>query len=227
MNKLLTNRRKLLKGTLMSLGGISLATGTTKAALQSCGLTPAQTEGPFYPVEDQLDKDSDLTFVKHKRKSAKGEVIILKGVVRDQNCKVIKDTLVEIWQACSTGKYNHPGDPNPAKLDPNFQYWGRSLTNDKGEYSFKTVIPGFYQATSNWMRPAHIHLKVHRRGFEELTSQVYFKGDPYNKSDKILQSLTKEEQSKVIVNFEVRKDKTGFEKDNIKIGNFDITIRNI
>jgi protocatechuate 3,4-dioxygenase beta subunit len=52
------------------------------------------------------------------------------------------------------------------------------------------------------MRPAHIHLKVHRRGYEELTSQMYFSDDPYNKNDRILQGLAQEEREKVIVNFD-------------------------
>lgn len=209
-------RRDLFRTSLLSLGALSLL--PKSAIASSCGLTPAQTEGPFYPIEDQLDKDSDLTFVKNKNQRALGEVIILKGVVQDDQCRPVKDALVEIWQACASGKYNHPGDPKPAKLDPNFQYWGRCLTNHKGEYQFKTVIPGQYQATSTWMRPAHIHFKVHRRGYEELTSQLYFKGDKYNESDRILQSLSRDDQKNVIVDF--KKPEVG-----PKVGQFNITIR--
>lgn len=212
-------RRNLLKTSLLSIGTLSLASKPAFAAL-SCGLTPAQTEGPFYPIEDQLDKDSDLTYVKDKSKRALGEVIVLRGVVLDDECKPIKNALVEIWQACASGKYNHPGDPNPAQLDPNFQYWGRSMTNDKGEYEFKTIIPGQYQATSTWMRPAHIHFKVHRRGHEELTSQLYFKGDRFNSSDRILQSLNEKDQKSVIVDF--KKPAIG-----PKVGTFNITLARI
>lgn len=209
-------RRNLLKTSFLSLGALSLVSNSALA--MSCGLTPSQTEGPFYPIEDQLDKDSDLTFVKNKRTRAIGEPIVLRGIVLDDECRPVKDALVEIWQACASGKYNHPGDPNPAKLDPNFQYWGRCLTNSKGEYQFKTVVPGQYQATSTWMRPAHIHFKVHRRGYEELTSQLYFKGDEFNATDRILQSLSDKDQQNVIV--DLVKDKKG-----LKSGDFNITIR--
>jgi protocatechuate 3,4-dioxygenase beta subunit len=199
MNNL--NRRNLLVKSLIGAGALAAAPKTVKAALESCGLTPAQTEGPFYPIQDQADKDNDLTRVKGRTRSARGKVVILKGIVQDDQCRPVPNALVEIWQACASGKYNHPGDPNTAELDPDFQYWGRAVTNAKGEYEFKTIRPGHYPATNTWMRPAHIHMKVHRRGFEELTTQVYFKDDPYNRGDRILQALSPAEKSNVIVDF--------------------------
>lgn len=211
-----TTRRNLITKSILSVGALSIVSKSAIAA--SCGLTPAQTEGPFYPIEDQLDKDADLTFVNDRTQRALGEVIILKGIVMDDECRPVKDALVEIWQACATGKYNHPGDPNPAKLDPNFQYWGRCLTNEKGEYQFKTIRPGHYPATSTWMRPAHIHFKVHRRGYEELTSQLYFEDDRFNANDRILQSLKPNDRKNVIVDF---KSSDG----GPKVGQFDITIK--
>ena len=121
---------------------------------------------------------------------------------------------------CHTGKYNHPSDPNPAKLDPNFQYWGQTTTNEKGEYFFKTIIPGAYPATNTWTRPPHIHFKVNLRGYNELTSQLYFKGHKLNRTDRILQSLTKEGRDNVIVDF-VKGD------DGKKTGAFNISIKSI
>ena len=219
------SRRNYLKKSILSAGSLLLVSNVARAS--SCVLTPDQTEGPFYPTSDQMDKDNDLTIIKGGSAFAEGETIVMVGVVTGENCRPVKGALVEIWQACATGKYNHPGDPNPAQLDPNFQYWGRAITNSKGEYNFKTIRPGHYQATSNWMRPSHIHLKVHRRGYEELTTQVYFKDDPYNSKDRILQSLSDEEKNKVIVDFKEQKDQQGNNIVNApKSGRFDITIKN-
>lgn len=216
------NRRNWLKNTALSAGALGIAaSGPVKAALESCGLTPAQTEGPFYPVNDQADKDNDLTLVSGKSEQAKGEIIFLKGIVQDDQCRPVSNALVEIWQACASGKYNHPGDPNTAELDPNFQYWGRSVTNKKGEYAFKTVRPGHYRATDTWMRPAHIHMKVHRRGFEELTTQVYFSDDRYNEGDRILQALPADERARVVVDFRANLS------DEAPEGRFNITIRSV
>lgn len=218
------NRRNLFRKTVLGAGSLALAPNALKAALDTCGLTPAQTEGPFYPISDQADKDNVLYFVKGRNKEAIGEKIKIYGMVTDDQCRPVENALVEIWQACASGKYNHPGDPNPAELDPDFQYWGRTVTNQKGEYEFFTIKPGHYPATNTWVRPAHIHMKVHRRGYNELTTQMYFKGDKYNARDRILQSLSPAERASVIVDFS-KKDPATFR--DINMGEFNITINSI
>lgn len=208
------SRRNLIKRLAATT---PLAFLAPKAMADACGITPPQTEGPFYPIEDQLDKNTDLTHVKGRTQRATGEVCLVKGVVQDEFCQVIPGALVEIWQACHTGKYNHPADPNTAQLDPNFQYWGQAITNEKGEYTFKTIVPGSYPATRNWERPPHIHFKVQLRGYEELTTQMYWKGHPLNKFDRILQSLPPKERALVEVDFS--------KKNGISQGSFNLTLK--
>ena len=190
-------RRDMLKGVL---GGVA-TTGVTKA-MGFCGLgsTPEQPLGPFYPERDQQDKDNDLVYVKGRSAGASGEVIHVTGVVTDENCAPIKGALVEIWQACDTGRYNHSGDPNVgAALDPNFQYWGRDVSKENGQYTFRTIFPGEYPATANWIRPPHIHFKISCRGYKELVTQLYFSGMETNKGDRILQALPETEKQKVVM----------------------------
>lgn len=195
---------------------------SSKAAANMClGVTPEQTEGPFYPVSAKIEADNDLTQLVGKVDKAKGEVIYVQGQVTDKDCLPISGALVEIWQACETGKYNHPNDPNPAEIDENFQYFGRCITDSQGMYIFKTIRPGQYPASSNWMRPAHIHYKVHLRGYEELTTQMYFQHDNLNDQDLILKSLSVEDQERVVVDFSKK------EKDGIPIGDFNITLNRI
>jgi protocatechuate 3,4-dioxygenase beta subunit len=136
----------------------------------------------------------------------------------------VPNALVEIWQACATGKYNHPGDPNPAKLDPNFQYWGKAITDANGKYDFKTIIPGHYPASANWERPPHIHYKVHALGFHELTTQLYFAGHPLNDRDLILQDLKPAERELVLM--ETIDAGPGFEP-GAKKGVFDLSLRRV
>ena len=116
------SRRNLISKALIISG--SLITGA-KAFSKVCGLTPEQTEGPFYPIQNQADKNNDLTILKGNLTRATGKVVILSGIVQDDFCRPIEGAMVEIWQACHTGKYNHSSDPNPAKLDPHFQYWAK------------------------------------------------------------------------------------------------------
>lgn len=190
------DRRSLLVNSLVAVGG--LVVGVPAARALSCGVTPEQTEGPFYPDMDQADKDTDLTTVQGRTGQALGRMILVQGVVSDEECRPVAGVMVEIWQACESGKYNHRSDPNPARLDPNFQYWGKALTDGYGFYRFKTVVPGAYQASASWRRPPHIHFKVHKLGYHELITQLYFQGDPLNDRDLILKQIPLAERARVI-----------------------------
>ena len=186
------------------IGGAAVGLASTNIiAKEACKnlITPAQPEGPFYPINLPEDTDADLTKLNGNLASAEGEVVIVKGVVADQDCKPIPGAIVEVWQACKSGKYNHPSDTSAAKLDPNFQYYAMIKADSKGRYSFKTIIPGEYRATQNWIRPPHIHYKVSLRGYHELITQLYFKGYQTNRRDNILQSLSRDEQNEVVVDF--------------------------
>ncbi len=84
--------------------------------------------------------------------------------------------MIELWQACASGRYNHPRDTNRAALDTNFQYWAQVRTDSGGNFSVKTIKPGAYPASPTWIRPPHIHIKVHKadihRSQRRFTSQV-------------------------------------------------------
>jgi protocatechuate 3,4-dioxygenase beta subunit len=211
------SRRSFVKSAL-ALGAL-VATEFLKPASvpAACALTPPETEGPFYPLNFPLDKDNDLTFLKNQPQKAQGEVIWVQGRVQDEACQPVPGALVEIWQACTTGRYNHPGDRNPAKLDPNFQYWGKATTNEKGEYSFKTIKPGSYPVSWFWTRPPHIHFTVHSRGHSELTTQMYFAGEPLNRKDRLFRDHTPEEQAQCLVSFRRVK--------NVPVGIFNLTLK--
>lgn len=202
------NRRHLLKSGLLSSAAL-LSLPSLAQAQGFCGRgekTPRQAKGPFYPVVDQVDTDADLIFVNGSKTQAKGKVVIIEGMLRDQACQPVPGALVEIWQACESGRYDHPSDPNTAPVDPEFQYWGKAVTNVAGIYRFRTIIPGAYPADTDWMRPPHIHFKVSKLGYSELITQMYFKGEEYNAKDLILQNLSKEDQGKVVVEFTKREE---------------------
>lgn len=180
----------------MLLGEPAMALG------EQCLVTPKQTQGPFYPGEGKFTADFDLTRLPGKTRRAEGQVIYVLGRVLDEDCAPIESVNVEIWQACASGSYNHEQDPNPAPRDPNFRYWSEAFTNAQGEYGFKTIVPGSYPADTDWIRPAHIHFRVSKKGYKELITQMYFAGDRYNESDLILNQIPRGERSSVIVNFE-------------------------
>jgi len=162
------------------------------------GLTPPQTEGPFYPIVDQADKDADLTRLGNSGAVAEGEIVRVEGRVLDETGVPIADAVVDIWQANAAGRYAHERDPNPAPLDPKFQGWAIFKTDAEGRYAFTTIRPGAYPAEVDWWRPPHIHFKVARRGYRELTTQMYFQGEALNDVDRLVMELPEPARSRVI-----------------------------
>jgi protocatechuate 3,4-dioxygenase beta subunit len=146
--------------------------------------TPAQTEGPFYPDKLPLDTDNDLLIVNNGMTAAVGTVSWLSGRVLDLHGNPIRNALVEIWQCDNNGAYIHTKSDNGGKRDGNFQGFGRFLTGSTGEYLFRTIKPVPYPG-----RAPHIHVKIKMKGKDELTSQIYVKGDPGNPKDGIWKNL--------------------------------------
>jgi protocatechuate 3,4-dioxygenase beta subunit len=133
---------------------------------------------------------ADLTAV---RSSAPiGERIIVTGRILEEDGRPLRGTLVEIWQANATGRYDHADDTHNAPLDPNFHGSGHVLTDDDGVYRFLTIRPGAYpwrNHTNAW-RPAHIHFSVFGAGFaSRLITQMYFPGDPLLPLDPVYNSI--------------------------------------
>src|SRR5918994_2739893 len=87
-----------------------------------------------------------------------GERMIVHGRLLDGDGRAVGNSVVEIWQANSAGRYRHDGDQHPAPLDPNFSGGGRCLTDDEGRYEFITNKPGGYPSKNkpNAWRARHI-----------------------------------------------------------------------
>ena len=185
------DRRKFLKNSsLLALASASQTVHATANLLP----TPSETAGPFYPVTAQKDKDFDLTNIAGRVGTAKGKIIDISGRVLDTTGAVLEDVTVELWQANAAGRYQHPSDTNPAPVDENFQGWAVVPTNNQGAFRFKTVLPGAYAVSNNWARPPHIHFKLSKPGFAELTTQMYFPDEALNDIDRLLMARTPQER---------------------------------
>jgi protocatechuate 3,4-dioxygenase, beta subunit len=219
------NDTKLISRRKLIAGAAGMLAGAQAFAAAQCKLTPRQGEGPYYPEAD-LNRDNDLTNLGPGKPVAKGQIIYLSGLVLDPECRPIRDAVIEVWQAASSGKYNHSQDPNNLPLDVNFQYWGRTRTDVKGAYVFKSVIPGHYPTGPSSYRPPHIHAKVHAPGFLSLTTQVYFDPRSYDdtKLAKIVDRLNKIEQVPADLIVLYSKNRL-LREANARAGRFDFTIR--
>ena len=194
-------RRAWLKGAGAAGVGFLVPGGVRASQSQAQMSTPPQTQGPFYPVKDQADTDVDLTRVQGRSGTAVGTPIRLEGSIRSVTGAPLGGAMIEIWQACASGRYDHPGDRNPAPLDPDFQYWGRITTDADGRYGFRTIKPGAYPNDPTWMRPPHVHVRVVAESHRTLTTQMYFEGESLNDEDRILRALTPAQRALVVVPF--------------------------
>ncbi|MBA3755403.1 MAG: protocatechuate 3,4-dioxygenase [Nitrosomonas sp.] len=192
------SRRKAIKLSLIS--GIASAFGFSSsfAKVLASMPTPDETEGPFYPVKNQNDKDADLTQIDGHGKAAQGQHIIVNGQVTDVAGNPVENALLDIWQADANGRYRHPRDSNTAKLDENFQGWAIIRSDNNGLFRFKTVIPGAYPASRTWIRPPHIHFRISKPGYRALTTQMYFPDEALNKTDLLLSDKSATERSAMI-----------------------------
>ncbi len=191
------NRRSLLTA---SAGLAATAMAATSVA-KLTPVTPANPEGPFYPIHQQSDMDTDLTLLEGHTERAQGTVIRVTGQVLDDQGDPVEGALVDIWQANSFGRYHHEKDPNTAPEDPDFQGWGMVKTDAEGRYAFTTIKPGAYAVSDEWSRPPHIHYKVSRRGYHEITTQMYFAGEELNEADALLEEVAENKRELLVVNF--------------------------
>ena len=156
--------------------------------------TPAQTEGPFYPVTLPDDTDFDL-LAQGKLRYTRGTATTLSGTLTDTAGRPLRGAVVEIWQCDEQGHYHHPGDGG--KADPAFQGFGRAAAGSDGSYRFRTIRPVAYSG-----RTPHIHVKVRLAQRELLTTQLYVEGDPGNERDGLWRRLNAADRAAITVPFQ-------------------------
>ena len=149
--------------------------------------TPRTIEGPLYVANAplvkgtaRLDDDTDT-----------GEVLFMRGVVRDLNGKPVSGAIVDVWHANPKGMYSF-FDKSQSK----YNLRRRIETDTSGRYEFRTVMPAGYGCPPDGptqrlldalgrhgRRPAHIHFFVSAPGHRHLTTQINIAGDKYLHDD--------------------------------------------
>ena len=155
--------------------------------------TPGQMLGPFYPLQPDPAAGNDLTTV-DGRGRALGTPLTIVGRVQDTAGRARPGVLVEIWQTNARGRYHHPHDDNPAPLDPNFRGYGRAVTGNNGDYSFRTVMPVSYPG-----RTPHVHFRLSRGAQELLVTQMYLpEAGRQNQRDGLFMSVDAAARSRLV-----------------------------
>lgn len=149
--------------------------------------TPSQTAGPFLHIGmvptaagRGMEKMADPTLLSEP--NSMGERIRIEGEIVDGTGAMVKDALVEIWQADTSGRY----DGN------SFHGWARSVTDfSTGRFFFETVKPGVTPFHDGRPQAPHILLSIFARGINlHLQTRMYFSDEASaNATDPILQML--------------------------------------
>jgi protocatechuate 3,4-dioxygenase beta subunit len=168
-------RRKFLMNTTLVAVSISVPdfmsckgkeTNILPGNSKDC-ITTADILGPFYkagaPIREDIIPMNNT-----------GAPLIIEGkVFTGCTTSVVRDAVVEIWNADDKGDYDTSDE---------FRFRGRYRTTADGTYRFRTIIPGRY-LNGGAFRPSHIHFRVTAEGHQELVSQIYFKDDPFIEND--------------------------------------------
>ena len=121
----------------------------------------------------------------------KGERIRIEGRIFDGKGSPTRDILVEIWQANTAGRYNHPADRQEGKeIDATFRGWGRTGTNfQTGVYTFETIKPGRVPGLhGHKLQAPHVSVWLAARGINTgLATRLYFSDEAEaNAADPVL-----------------------------------------
>ena len=141
-------------------------------SVDPCVVTDDNIEGPYYVSDAPVRSDLDLY-------GDKGTGLTVSGRVLDGDCNPIEGAVLEIWHADPSAEY----DEGSSEM----RYRGQMATDAAGTYSFSTLVPGHY-LNGDAYRPAHIHAKLWVGTAELLTTQLYFRDDPYNADDPFIEA---------------------------------------
>ncbi len=129
-----------------------------------------------------------------------GERIVIEGTVIDGAGALVRDALLEIWQANAAGRYNHPHDTQDKPLHPDFRGWGRAGTDFRtGLYRFETIKPGAIADAGGFWRgramAPHISVWVAARGINiGLHTRLYFSDEAEANAKDPVYTLVENEQ---------------------------------
>jgi protocatechuate 3,4-dioxygenase alpha subunit len=147
--------------------------------------TPSQTAGPFVHIGTMPAAAGLKT--KHPglgnilaRDGSLGERIRIEGLIYDGAGALVKDALVEIWQANANGQYG----------SNDFTGFGRAATDfETGLFFFETVKPGATPYRDGRMQAPHVTLTIFARGINiHLQTRLYFSDEAKaNADDPVLQ----------------------------------------
>jgi catechol 1,2-dioxygenase len=126
-----------------------------------------------------------------RRMFLQASAVLLGGAFLPDGLPAYRNTLIEVWQANDAGLYDIDKPGNFTERNA-FRLRGMTLTDQQGNYEFETIVPGRYpippslpglEKYAGLTRPAHIHFRTSQSLHVPLTTQLYFRDDPFIAKD--------------------------------------------
>ena len=145
--------------------------------------SPSQTAGPYVHIgltpnavgiHGIYPSDLGLSPI---RAGARGTPVTITGTLRDGGGMVLRDALIESWQADAAGLY--PGHDPRGSADPAVTGWARLAADlDSGAWRLDTIKPGRVPFPDGRMMAPHIALWIVARGVNlGLQTRMYFEDE--------------------------------------------------
>jgi protocatechuate 3,4-dioxygenase, alpha subunit len=164
--------------------------------------TTSQTAGPYLhigtmPSAAGIDVPWGKGWNSLAKPGADGQRIRLEGLIFDGTDTLVRDALVEIWQANAHGRYDHPDDQQDKPLDPAFKGFGRAVADfETGLWWFDTIKPGPVVGRRGTVMAPHINVTIFARGINiHLNTRIYFADEAEaNAKDPVLRLIEQEKR---------------------------------
>jgi protocatechuate 3,4-dioxygenase, alpha subunit len=169
--------------------------------------TPSQTAGPYVhtglaPWAIGLDVFKTDIGAEIAGPKSKGRRITVTGRIIDGAGDLVRDALIEVWQANSNGIYRHVEDPKFGELEKDFRGWGRAWTNfETGKWFFQTVKPGPIKDRDGVVHAPHLNIWIVARGINiGLSTRIYFADETdANANDPVLNMILPEQRRQTLL----------------------------
>lgn len=194
-----TDRREFLRRTTFGLAAVGVGGLTLRADAR-----PTRPSGDLEPYRVMLEREgvleappaAELTptdrnalgpfYKRHAPMRGKlspplasGDPLVVRGRVWAHDTrKPLAGALLDVWQADEKGRYHMPDDDTDKSA---MLFRARLIADEDGYYEYETIRPGLYGR-----RPSHIHYLVRATGYPPLVTQMYFKGDARNDTDRLV-----------------------------------------
>ncbi|OXA96239.1 dioxygenase family protein [Flavobacterium hercynium] len=175
------DRKKFIRNSILGIASLATAsqllescsksdndTDTNSSDDGSCVVSPSETKGPF-PI-----KTPSQLVLENIKSDRVGIALLINLTIENKNndCLPLENVLVDVWHCDKDGNYSEYGGTQMQQTDYTTVHFlrGRQTTNTKGEVSFLSIFPGWYQG-----RAPHVHVEVlSASGSSLLVTQIAF-----------------------------------------------------